>query len=493
MQNSSNIEKVLVVVDFQNCFISGGSFGYHSLKKQDFNDSMKQTFEIEKLINVNDNIIFTRDYHPIGHRSIGNNKEIKINYDTTWPSHCLNIKSTCPKNITNNYSNTNSSILEREYITVSKFFDKPEVKNNSKSYLNKLSNKDKFLTNFGNKSIIGTQLSFTLYFTKYGNIISELVELDKPIGITSKKSVSPNYNTTHIAANTFQPIMYYENRRNTGSNIVNTTGRNIVNTGRNIVNNIGNTGRNTVNNIGNTGKNSMGKKFIQLVKGQLCNYESYSAFNYHLRIVPGNNNNQKKTFKSEYITKEYDDSGKISKLSTGLFEYILKCEKTNIEITVCGLVGDVCVLYTVIEGLIMWNKYYINNGSGNGMNSKNYINNGMNSKRSTGNNTDIFSKEGISNYNNNNNNNNNNSKNVIFNYSLCGTKFTGIDFLGFTGIFPNITDFPRQICIRLNNLDIPIDYKEFICFNVLDYDGNLLGTVLYDNNDDNFVFSWKKI
>ena len=237
----------------------------------------------------------------------------------------------------------------------------------------------------------------------------------------------------------------------------------------------------------------MGKKFIQLVKGQLCNYESYSAFNYHLRIVPGNNNNQKKTFKSEYITKEYDDSGKISKLSTGLFEYILKCEKTNIEITVCGLVGDVCVLYTVIEGLIMWNKYYINNGSGNGMNSKNYINNGMNSKRSTGNNTDIFSKEGISNYNNNNNNNNNNSKNVIFNYSLCGTKFTGIDFLGFTGIFPNITDFPRQICIRLNNLDIPIDYKEFICFNVLDYDGNLLGTVLYDNNDDNFVFSWKKI
>ncbi len=81
-------------------------------------------------------------------------------------------------------------------------------------------------------------------------------------------------------------------------------------------------------------------KIIGLTKGEYCIYESYSAFNYHIK------NN------TEELKQEQD-------YSTGLWEYILKKNSSKtIEINVCGLVTNFCVKDTAIQGLKMWNNVY---------------------------------------------------------------------------------------------------------------------------------------
>ena len=64
--------KVLIVVDVQNCFITGGSMGGDLA-----NLDMMQ--EIADLIKKNDYnvVVFTRDSHPINHKSFG-----------IFPNHC---------------------------------------------------------------------------------------------------------------------------------------------------------------------------------------------------------------------------------------------------------------------------------------------------------------------------------------------------------------------------------------------------------------------
>jgi hypothetical protein len=205
------------------------------------------------------------------------------------------------------------------------------------------------------------------------------------------------------------------------------------------------------------------KTFVQLVKGQLCRYESYSAFNYHLKLklartlaegqalangtltAKGTLNNKLAQYSSDYITKQYMTNANKNPqdLSTGLFEYILNSPKKNIEITICGLVGDVCVINSVTEGLILWNTLY---GSGD--------------------------------------------KQVIFNYSLAGTLFAGpVAPFGFTAENPEIEVFYEQMCAYLNKwMTILSDdeFKKFINFNVLGYDGNHDGVIFF--TEEGFMY-----
>ena len=107
-------------------------------------------------------------------------------------------------------------------------------------------------------------------------------------------------------------------------------------------------------------------KFITIAKGQYCDYESYSAFNYHIKIIKENDENKSVIYK---MFKKYDSSlNKLIKLpaekkySTGLFEYILnnvdEKNSKNINIDVCGLVTNICVVNTVHQGIAMWDKVY---------------------------------------------------------------------------------------------------------------------------------------
>lgn len=90
--------------------------------------------------------------------------------------------------------------------------------------------------------------------------------------------------------------------------------------------------------------NIEGKKFIQLAKGQRCDYEAFSAFNYHVKL----------------IDKGSDENLKAEEqFSTGLMEFIIEQIGTEkvVNITVCGLVGNICVMNTVHQGLAMLEKY----------------------------------------------------------------------------------------------------------------------------------------
>ena len=88
------IEKVLVVVDVQTGFVKGGSFFSHNKGKSkslpDIYKSIEQTCQIAELISKNKSIVFTRDFHPINHLSIGVPEKVATNYYVTWPSHCTN-------------------------------------------------------------------------------------------------------------------------------------------------------------------------------------------------------------------------------------------------------------------------------------------------------------------------------------------------------------------------------------------------------------------
>jgi hypothetical protein len=424
--SSKSILKVLIVVDVQNCFIAGGSYGGHEKNSIDGNklaNSINQIMEISNLIDSNDSIILTRDYHPINHLSIAVKNRVTLNYDATHPSHCLNTKSNaCPRNKNLRLTNKEiNNIKSRNYISIEDYLEEKfniiKFKNNNKYNKNNL--KEVFLEipkELYNQKIIGTNLSWLYSITDYATIISELIKKNEQIGIKStNKSTEPKYSNITIPKS-------YKVR---------------------------------------------GKEFIQLVKGQLCSYESYSAFNYHWEL--GKSNNKAKNglvkYTSKYITSRYKDEKDkdLKDLSTGLFEYILKTTKKNIEITICGLVGEICVINSITEGLIMWNLLY----------------------------KELFPK-----------------KSVTFNYSLYGTLFSGLGLHEFDKdpiqpykIFFNIMkNF-------LNNVDkegksikngkeinnVHNDYKKYINFNVLDYNNKYCGKFFYNetNNEIDYEIDYE--
>ena len=417
--SNQTIEKVLVVVDFQNGFIKGGSFGSHNNSKiNELDISINQSNQIERLIDDNNNIIFTRDFHPVNHLSIGNynpyvpganatNKKILINFSTTWPSHCTNTGSVCDRthnmnengtiNTVTNYSIQNQSALSgRTYMTIGEYLNK-YTKENFSGKNKVLPLKSKFNRSYLEQPIIGTNISFLMLATKYAPQILELINANTPIGILgTNKNTDPDL--TLINPNPIAIPIPSDN-----------------------------------------------KTIAQLVKGQYCKYESHSAFNYHWAIklskpfnTTKSNKNKLAQYKLKYITKEYLQNNNLLNLSTGLFEYILRNEKKQIEITVCGLVGEVCVIRSVTEGLIMWYCLY-----------KNMYPN----------------------------------KKVIFNYSLAGTLFTGIPALGFTHEIPSIEEFKSEMITYLSKTDnVDPEFRKYIKFNVLDYNGEYLTSIGFDGS-----------
>jgi hypothetical protein len=438
----SLVDNVLIVVDFQNGFIKGGSFGGHDPKLTALASSVEQALQIEKLIDTNNTIIFTRDFHPINHLSLAVPGKVTENHVSTWHTHCLNVLSTpCPRHnsITNGLkmnNNTNYGLNQSEinklkgrtlnsFITVQQYLEKYQKVINTSLY-----SKLKFDANALNQPIIGTNISFLMYLTKYAPQILALITANEPIGLVTASS------------------------KNTGPGNMTVNDPFILTSPSNVNKRI---------------KNSDGRTFVQLTKGQLCRYESYSAFNYHWHIklrrtlnkstpekgkllynLNGNpiknpngthaTNNGLAQYESEYITKNYSDNNELYKLSTGLFEYILRTDKKNINITVCGLVGEVCVINSVVEGLIMWKKHYQSLDP---------------------------------------------SKKVVFNYSLAGTLFTGYGINHFEASLQpeNMNAFYDNMIAYLNDTNLVPFFKELIEFNILDKDGNFCQSIRYNNGE----------
>jgi nicotinamidase-related amidase len=398
--------KVLVVVDIQNCFIQGGSLGSEKI------EDLKKYIDLVK--NVDDKIskgnydlvVFSKDIHPLNHSSLSDNTSPQYG---VYTYHCRDTKKNCIKDTRNpaaaataasattymssaakeiiknilcdvnvkgsygikhsydkdHFYDRKSSYEEDDYNFYNPIYKdvftrllktsaneiKEQVKNemddkdydinkkqiktlqdlidkyikdvklddNSKRYLEGIKDKK-----YKSSKVQGLDLNYLFYGTNLKEIIYALnTNSDSEIGITQEEHIEkPDYNDEAYNVNS---IVHQTNNTST--------------------------------------------KFITIAKGQYCDYESYSAFNYHTEI-------KKQDIKGKSIIydvfKKFDSTlndlnplPAEKRYSTGLFEYILKSfdeqygdKKTIINIDVCGLVTNICVVNTVHQGIAMWEKVY---------------------------------------------------------------------------------------------------------------------------------------
>jgi len=304
---------VLIVVDVQNCFIDGGSFGGPS-------KTATLVSEIADLVETIpfDYYVVTRDSHPANHTShmvTSKKGEVLVNHQNgrrtsmpeipaflgspqvgllgfeqvkplggIWPPHCRSLPD------------------EAQYIGKCKPRTNLGEVNTWNVSLNDVQGKtNRFTKNDEGKPIIGTHPS-TIYKKFYDRapILRYFSKPDMKLSLLD------------------EPEMQYREPSDIKFNL-------------------------TVTNI--PGSKDARGPVLQLLKGQLCNWDAYSAFQYHADFRRGPLVN--------------DVRGDLSN-TTGLAEVLFSKElgithfKPNIKkvnIVVCGLVGEVCVKYTVSYGL----------------------------------------------------------------------------------------------------------------------------------------------
>ena len=100
---------------------------------------------------------------------------------------------------------------------------------------------------------------------------------------------------------------------------------------------------------------------IRLNKGELCNFDSFGAFYYHVEYAKDSGN------EIDYFLNGPRNDLNLSKLSTGLVEFLLdkksyeekfiKDKTINFHFDVCGLVTNICVVSTCVSGTNILNQY----------------------------------------------------------------------------------------------------------------------------------------
>lgn len=314
--------KVLIVVDVQNCFIEHfGTFKWSPKKnnKESINNEKKRynlhkdnfinqlmTF-IDTAKNEYDIIVFTKDRHPKGHYSFG-----------IYPPHCVNELKTC---ITKKYLNTNvKQKQERDDITG-------------------------YQTNKGHELISKSGQS------GQSGKLGKLEHLLYDYKISYDDNIHINEDTTelyNIDLSGQQKYSYYN------------------------VNKIENHTK-TITEVNFEQHNEKTDAIIvRLNKGELCNFDAYGAFLYHIQY---NKNEKGEPVDTNILFQEEIKNNKhdLRKLSTGLGEFITqyyvksKGIKTlsDITIDVCGVVTNICVVNTCITGYKMFE--YLNTQTDTGM------------------------------------------------------------------------------------------------------------------------------
>ena len=415
--------KVLVVVDLQNCFIQGGSLGLpdiNDLKK--YIDLVK---EVDDKINKGnyDLVVFSKDTHPLNHSSLSDNMKPQ---EGVYTYHCRNSKNNCSKDTANptTYMSSAAKDIIKDILCDGKgstikehFYDKKpqaeytdgeynfynkELKNTftdllkveeNEAIVTEVMNDNKFKIN--NDEIITLQGLIEKYINnpqlekESREYLEELKKLEESYNGLKVQGLDLNY---LFYGTSLKDIIYALNNDENNSEIGIKGSSGLGNKDSSGLGNkdssgLGNTRKfinimdtpNYDDKVYNVDKidykgNETNTKFITIAKGQYCDYESYSAFNYHIKI-------EKQYLKTQSIIydvfKKYDSTLNVleklpaeKRYSTGLFEYILKSFKVqgggkkNINIDVCGLVTNICVINTVHQGIAMWEQVYRNENTG---------------------------------------------------------------------------------------------------------------------------------
>ena len=300
---------VLVVIDVQNCFMfhnDGMTEGKGGTFLNAGQDASKEIVEeLETLVEDKTHVVFSRDFHPVNHISLEGYEGRSINpLKGVWPKHCRNKSVRCgarafdykDPSLPNNVVDTDTGIL-----TI--------VNQDTSSQ-----------TGGGGESIdvIGTELSYMFFKSeKLKGPVKELIKNNRDgknkIGLNDTMVETNDASMKEIPSELKRTPNYDQPP------------------------------------LDSIGGEPLNKKYITLTKGEHCDKEAYSAFNYHIVYDSSDPANPVKS----NITPDDADN------STGLWEWILKNRTSNeITITVCGLVGNVCVMHSLLQGIALWNNVY---------------------------------------------------------------------------------------------------------------------------------------
>ena len=305
--------KVLVIVDIQNCFIQGGSLASPAIP--DLPGYIDQAIAIHDRIKTAgyDLIVFSRDFHPEYHSSLYHETDAA---NGVFVPHCRDTSRECDRHYLGDM--TTKKNVENVVKTTGEIIDSILGSSDGKSLDQRY--KD-FLRGIPrNKEVHGTDLSYLFYgFPEFIQTITTL-----------------NSDTTQMYTIGLKKRNALGAENKSYKSIPSKINLNL----------------NNINKVPNT-------NMIALTKGQYCDYESYSAFNYHIRMQNDTElpNQNKKVSDNKLIHLPAREQ-----YTTGLFEYIIseirKTRKSNLVIDVCGLVTNICIINTVQQGLAMWYKVY---------------------------------------------------------------------------------------------------------------------------------------
>ena len=295
---------VLVVIDVQNCFMfhkdgmaegKGGTFLNAGQKA-----SMDIVRELETLVDDKTHIVFSRDFHPVNHISLEGYEGRSINaLKGVWPKHCRNKSVRCGARIrSEGPSVDDGSPLPNNVV------------NTTTGELTVVKPGEGGPTGDEYFPVIGTELSYMFFKSeKLRGPVKELI---------LKNRIGENKIGLNDTMNESIPEM-----KETPPDSERTP---------------------------NYDQPPLDKKYITLTKGERCEKEAYSAFNYHIVY---DSSKPSDPVKSIIIPNDATNS-------TGLWEWILKNRdgKKEITITVCGLVGNVCVMHSLLQGIALWNNVY---------------------------------------------------------------------------------------------------------------------------------------
>lgn len=353
--NKSTLE-VLLVVDVQDCFMSNllnntnilnlGSTGNDDTELKLLSEKLKLSSEMVKQIVELDKkshiTIFTRDMHPINHISFEGDESRPSNpAKGYWPHHCRTSKTCDPRLNYNNepFKDKDGNIREPDNTnaqTIETIFNNKTTKELFEEQF-----KDYNITDEYKKlPIKGNQLSYFFYFTKLADTVKQLNALEKTkvISLIEEENVKPSEKENVKPSEEIQNLEPGYDQLN-------------------------------YKNI-----EPIDGKYYSLWKGERCNYESYSAFNYHLKYEKTHDENIEK---SRWIwdgaqkpiaiekKKNFDETTGEYRYSTGLFEFVIEYLDKNkvknigtVNFNICGLVGDVCVMHTAIQGSLLYENIY---------------------------------------------------------------------------------------------------------------------------------------
>ena len=300
---------VLVVIDVQNCFMfhSGGMDKGGTFLNAGEQASKDIVYELNALVQDKTHVVFSRDFHPINHISLEGYESRNIDpAKGIWPKHCRNKTLKCKSRIEGDAIETQDPAIDpvianRVVDTTTGQIAEEGIEANDEQYL----------------EVVGTQLSY-MFFTSdtFREPVKQLVK-----GNSQGNNKIGLDDTTLESGAELKVIDKSDEQRQI------TYGEPIT---------------------------IEGKQYISLTKGERCDKEAYSAFNYHIQYKPATPYDPNNTLKVNIPPSKEN--------STGLWEWILttarKEKKPNITITVCGLVGNVCVMHSLLQGIALWNNVY---------------------------------------------------------------------------------------------------------------------------------------